>query len=326
MPKFFIIALVLIALYIVSRIYLFFRATDAPILRGKMHYDVKYKNGKKLDIYQPTKRVFDKIPVLVHFHGGGWVMGTKIFVNNARFHGAFNELRDRGYAIISPRYTLAKRGQSPFPACLTDAHDVLAWIEKNAHKYNFDVENVGIMGESAGAHIALMTGYSSPLEFSSEHSISLKYVVNAYGPAELYSLYTQMAPVLDSINTRTEKWPGVLRSRLNIKEKLFGFDPGENENRTRQFALRFSPVEKVTASSTRTLILHGDRDRLVPVNQSYILKEKLELHNVPHEFHVLENVGHAFRGANEFQWNRIQHLILDFVMENYHSGQSRRVS
>lgn len=315
--KILIVLLLLLAAYIAFRIYSFFKATDAPILKGKLNRNVRYKKGKKLDIYLPTESKFEKIPVIVHFHGGGWLMGSKLFVNNARFHGAFNKLRESGYAIISPKYTLAKKGVSPFPACIVDAHDALAWIEKNAEEYNFDLNNIGIMGESAGAHIALMSGFVPPDEFGVEHSVNLKYIVDVYGPAEMYRLYRDLIPLLENISNVTQKWPDFLKSRFNVKENLFGFDPNEDEGRTMEFTKRFSPTEKVEKGVPQILIIHGDRDQIVPINQSEILMEKLKEKEVSFEFHLLRNVGHAFRGANLIQRGNVQKWIVEFVFNNY---------
>jgi len=301
----------------VARIYGFFKATDAPILKGKLECNVRYKKGKKLDIYLPTQPKFEKIPVLIHFHGGAWLLGSKLFVNNARFHGAFNKLRDSGYAIISPKYTLAKKGLSPFPACLIDAHDALAWIEKNAEEYNFDLNNIGIMGESAGAHIALMSGFVSPEKYGIEHNVDLKYIVDVYGPAEMYKLYRDLVPFLENLKAASENWPSFLKERFNVEENLFGFNPNEDEERTKEFAVQFSPTENIKNGLPQILIIHGDRDQLVPISQSEILIEKLKEKEVPFEFHLLRNVGHAFRGANLVQRGSVQKWIVEFIFKNY---------
>ena len=135
----------------------FFVANEAPILMGDVIHHVAYKNNLTLDIYQPTDTVYAKNPVVVFFHGGAWIMGIKESININRFNDAINRLRQQGYAVISPEYTLADDGKSPFPDCIIDARDVLVWIKNNAEIYHFDLQNVGLFGESAGAHIALMT-------------------------------------------------------------------------------------------------------------------------------------------------------------------------
>jgi acetyl esterase/lipase len=317
MFKFLLVLIVLFALFVASRIYRFFKRTNAPILQGKLHCSVNYKKGKSLDIYQPTRAVFDKSPVVVFFHGGGWVFGTKKMVNNARFNVAFNTLRDQGYAIVSPGYTLAKSGKSPFPACIEDAVDALAWLATHADQYGFDLDNVGVMGESAGAHIGLMASYSKPDAFSQGHSVDIKYVVDVYGPTSMHQLYSDLKPFLVNFNARISTWPSLLQNRFDVTKNLFGFDPEAEPERAKVFMDQFSPYLQAHANAPTTLIIHGERDPLVPVSQSYMLKERLEEVAVPHQMYIIQGMGHSFRGASLNQRQRVQEWITEFVMQNY---------
>lgn len=309
--------LVLLAVWIASRIYRFLRATNAPLLQGELHCSVKYKTGKSLDVYLPTKKRYERAPVLVFFHGGGWVFGTKKMVNNARFNGVFNALREAGYAIVSPGYTLAKRGQSPFPACVEDGTDALAWIDANAEEYGFDLTNVGVMGESAGAHIGLLVSYSDRTAYAQGHNLNIKYIVDVYGPTNLAQLYTDLKPFLANLTTRTSNWPSLLRRRFDIVGNLFGFEPEAEPERARELLERFSPIRQLTAAAPPTLIIHGELDRLVPVGQSHELKERLEELEVPSQMYLLQGTGHSFRGAHPKQRELVQEWITDFVQRGY---------
>ncbi|MEM1215701.1 MAG: alpha/beta hydrolase [Bacteroidota bacterium] len=312
------------AAFVAYRIYAFLRATNAPILQGQRLCSVTYKPGRKLDIYQPTQQVHEKTPVLLHFHGGAWLAGTRKSVNNARFTPAFNALRERGYAIIAPNYTLAKVGQSPFPACLEDATDALAWLAQNADTYGFDLERVGLMGESAGAHIAMMTAYREQDTFSAGHSIDIRYVVDVYGPAAMEALYRDLTPMLTQINERIANWPNLLRRRFNVAEKLFGFNPLAEPERARQLTETYSPVRYLTASAPPTLVIHGTADRLVPVRQSKLLEQQLRTVGANFELHYLPGVGHSLRGTTPEQYQQVQRWIVDFV--ETHTWENQPVS
>jgi acetyl esterase/lipase len=148
----------MILIPVIALIY-FLLANQAPILEGKIIYGEEYRLGQELDIYLPTEKKHDRIPVVVFIHGGAWVGGFKESVNSNRFNEVFNRLRAEGYAIISPNYTLAREGVSPFPDCIRDVFEVMHWVENNAETYQFDLRNVGIFGESAGAHISMMVAY-----------------------------------------------------------------------------------------------------------------------------------------------------------------------
>lgn len=307
-----------LAIAIPAGIYYTLQDSDAPILKGELEYGLEYKPGLELDIYEPTRKVFDKTPLLIHYHGGAWITGSKISVNNDRFNGAFNTLRDQGYAILSPDYTLAEYGISPFPACLEDAYDVLQWIKAHGEDYNFDFNNIGIMGESAGGHLALMSAYHEQYQDTARDRIRLNYVVDVYGPTSLYQLYVDQIPLLDTIDAYTISLPDCIRENFDINQYLFGFDPAEDEQKSRAFADPFSPAMKVRADLPPTLMIHGVADQVVPVSQSEILKTQLDSFRVHNEFHVLEGVDHAFMDATEEQHTQIQDWISAFILKQYH--------
>ncbi len=316
LKKTLILLLVLVAIMAIALLS-FFKVNDAPILHGNLDCNVVYKDDLALDIYLPTQPIYDKIPVVVHFHGGAWIAGSKATVNNARFNGAFNVLRDKGYAVISPNYTLAKAGQSPFPACIADAFDVLTWVEKNAQQYRFDLDNVGVMGESAGAHLALMTAYSPASNFTTPNAIDIKYVVNVYGPTYLEKLYQDQKPLVQRMKTSVSSLPSSLQDRFDLPKYLFGFDPAKDSVKTAQFAQKFSPITFVHDAVPPTLLIHGNKDQLVPISQSEYLKEKLDRLGIPNEYHIIEGMDHAFREASTEQKADTQQWIVDFIVDKY---------
>ena len=297
--------------------FVFFKKNDAPALHGELEYNIEFKEGLKLDVYQPTKQVYEKNPVVVYIHGGAWISGSKMSVNNARFNGAFNTLREKGYAIVAPDYTLAKFEQSPFPACLADAVDAMSWISNHAEEYNFDLDNVGLLGESAGAHISMMTVFYEDQTFAEPHDLSFTYLIDVYGPSDLYQLYKAQIPLIDSINSHILGLPEHIKSHLEITEYLFGFDPAEDTSKTAAFTGLYSPVHKLTSSAPNILMIHGNVDQVVPLEQSHILKAAMDSMGVYHEFHVLEGVDHAFLNATEEQMQQTQEWISEFVVRHY---------
>ncbi|MTI29748.1 alpha/beta hydrolase, partial [Xanthovirga aplysinae] len=292
----------------------FFMANEAPILKGKIIPQIKYKKDLTLDVYLPTQLAHPKTPVVVFIHGGGWIMGRKEALNVNRFHGAINQLRDNGYAVVSPEYTLAKADKSPFPDCIHDAFDVLSWVKRNAKKFNFDTQNIGVLGESAGAHIAMMAAYTQDEKLPSI-GLSLNYVINVYGPSDLEELY-QM-PALDKVNELLEKLPGSLGDNLDITHYLFGFNPKLDSLKAKKFANHYSPIQYLNTKAPPTLIIHGSKDQIVPLSQALNLKEKLDTLQIEHDLHILENVDHAFMGASSEQKQLVQDWILTFIQKYY---------
>jgi acetyl esterase/lipase len=293
----------------------FFVAHDAPILQGTVVRQIEYKPGLTLDVYLPTDSVFEKKPVVVFFHGGAWVMGIKEALNVNRFNEAINRLRQHGYAFISPDYTLAQQGKSPFPACIVDAADALRWVKENAGRYNFDVQQVGVFGESAGAHIALMAAYGTVDSIFLDTGLRLNYVVDVYGPSDLLKLYEM--PTVDSLNALLSRMPETLRRNLDITQNLFGFDPTVDRNKTLIFTHRYSPIHYAKVSAPPTLIIHGDKDRVVPVSQSQDLARRLDSLQVEYQLHLLKDVDHGFINATDDQKHHVQQWIVDFIEEHY---------
>jgi acetyl esterase/lipase len=227
--------------------------------------------------------------------------------------GAINTLRDSGYTVISATYTLARNGKSPFPDCIEDAFDVVKWVKKNWKVYNLDTNNVGVMGESAGGHIALMLGYARNDSFP-QTALPLKFVVDVYGPTDLKAL-SQLA-ILDSMDTYLANVPSTISDRLDIVRYLVGFDPTSDSTRMFEFTQLYSPIQYVNPNIPPTLIVHGEKDQVVPIEQSILLHTVLDSLGLNNHFHKVNNMDHAFFGANTQQKQEVQQLIVDFVLKH----------
>lgn len=97
------------------------------------------------------------LPVIISIHGGGYVYGNKEVY---QYYAA--NLAGNGFVVVNFNYRLAPK--SKFPAPLEDTNNVLKWLVKNADTYKADLNNVFIVGDSAGAQIASQFGviYSNP--------------------------------------------------------------------------------------------------------------------------------------------------------------------
>lgn len=311
-----LLIVILLSAVAIGWVAFFFVFNQAPILQGEVEYDIAYNDEQSLDIYLPIEEKYDKRPVLVFFHGGAWIAGMKEAININRYNEAINELREEGYAVVSPGYTLAGELKSPFPDCLLDAYDALHWIEEHAEQYKLDVNNVGLMGESAGAHIAMMAAYAPRDSFFVHQSLpDIKYVIDVYGPTELESVY--YSQTYDSLKSLLSKVPDPIANNIDFTLDLFGFDPKTDTLRARHFMQRFSPLLYLNDTIPPTLIIHGTNDKIVPEQQSLVLKNKMEEMSLTYEFHELSGMGHAFRGATRAQKDSTQRWIVDFVRGYY---------
>lgn len=99
-----------------------------------------------LDLYLPED-INEKIPVIISIHGGGWCYGTK---ETYQFYGM--GLAKRGFAVVNFNYRLAP--EVKFPKELDDINAVFHWVVQNATNYNLDLDNVFVVGDSAGGQMA----------------------------------------------------------------------------------------------------------------------------------------------------------------------------
>lgn len=324
MKKRWIFLLVVLALVVAFFLTLgyFFVSNDAPIITGQVIRNVEYKPGFKLDIYAPTKQVYERAPVVIYIHGGAWISGIKEGLNFNRFNQAANELRESGYAIVSINYTLAHSDQSPFPDCINDAIDAVIWIHNNTTLYNFDTNNVGLFGESAGAHIAMMVAYGNRIQYSKDKApVQFNYVLDIYGPNQLTGVYH--TPTVDTLYSVLGKFPSRIQARLDIAKYIFGFDPKQDSIRAMDMMEKYSPYNLITKSAPPTLIIHGDQDRIVPIDQSISLQSRLDSLGVENEFHIVKGADHAFVKATPEQKTELQKWIVDFI-KNHYSGKSEK--
>src|SRR6185437_3053545 len=99
------------------------------------------------DLYLPEGR--SKAPVVVAFHGGAWRSGSRTFY---RYWGPF--LARNGYALFTVDYRLGKPGR--YPAAVQDANAAVEFVRARAEEFHIDAQRVGLMGDSAGGHLAAL--------------------------------------------------------------------------------------------------------------------------------------------------------------------------
>jgi len=238
--------------------------------------DVEYDNvdGRPLllDLYRP-KEPAGPAPGLIFIHGGGWKGGQKEHYRYYACHFA-----RRGYVVASVSYRLS--GEAPFPAAVEDVKCAVRWMRAHAEKHQIDPDRIGVVGGSAGGHLALMVGYSSNvknLEGTGGHqgvSSRVQAVVDLYGPTDLTTDFA--------------------RDNRLVRDFL-----GKPSSEAKSLYRQASPITHVSRDDPPTLILHGTIDQVVPIRQADLLAEKLEKAGVPFVYDRLEGWPHAMDIARE---------------------------
>lgn len=242
----------------------------------------------KLSIVMPitTKRV----PVLLWLEGGGWkTLSTKYALGELAYFAK------RGYAVVSLQYRVSSEGV--FPAQLIDVKAGIRYLRAHADKFLLDTEKIGIIGRSSGGHLAALTGLTNgdpQFEVGEwlEQSSEVQAVADLYGPTELVSYYQWLkAKRMDVFAFNIDTFIGALVEK------------------DKQKAEKASPVYYITKKAPPHLILHGDRDSLVPLEQSQLLFDNLKNADVLTEFYILKGAGH---GSAEFEQNELKDIIRKF--------------
>lgn len=154
------------------------RGLETPV--DVMRYDdIVYgqdKTWQVLDVYRPVldcSNGLKKLPVIISYHGGGWVYGDK---NIYQYYCM--DLARRGFAVINFSYRLAP--EYKFPAPLEDMNKVVEWMFLNACHFGFDTSHVFGVGDSAGAHgLCLYSAICTNQEYAKQYDFC---VPNAFVP------------------------------------------------------------------------------------------------------------------------------------------------
>lgn len=266
----------------------------AKMLQGiTAHRDLAYvSNGherQKLDLYLPEKAE-GPLPLIIWIHGGGWQSGSKEGCPPLRAGYV-----QKGYAVASINYRLS--GDAPFPAQIEDTKSAIRWVRAHAKEYRINPDRFGLWGSSAGGHLVALAGTSGEeksFEVGENRDVSsrVQAVCDYYGPTDLNAFVAT---------------PGYERhAKADSPEvKLLGGTIQDNPDKV----ARLNPITYVSPDDPPFLIMHGDKDPVVPIGQSRLLLEALQKAGVAAEFKVVEGAGH---GGPGFQKPEIEGMVSAF--------------
>jgi len=246
--------------------------------------------SQTLDLYIPNdnKKVH---PLVIFVHGGGWSAGDK--------SGAplVEEFSKYGIAVASLNYRLSTEAR--FPAQIFDVKAAVRWLRAHAAEYSLDPANFGAWGGSAGGHLVALLGTSNgarELEGNEGNAGQSSYVTavcDMCGPANFFSLNQPFTPGVLSrpilLGPGKSRYPKKCASQI-----LLGATPDENPGQ----AKLASPVCWISKNTSPFLIIHGNKDRTVPLNQSLELAALLKAKQIDTTLMVVPNAGHAVGGAD----------------------------
>jgi acetyl esterase/lipase len=251
------------------------------------HPDVAYATvgdrALHLDLYLPESE--ESSPLVIWLHGGAWRAGSKANPP-AQFVAA-------GFALASLEFRPST--EAPFPAMIHDIKAGIRYLRANAERFGYDPARIAIAGVSSGGHLAALVGVTNGHEelegTIGDHngtSSAVRAILSYFGASNLTTILQQSTPA-------------GLRIREPALESLLGGTP----DAVPELARLASPVLHVDANDPPLLLLHGDQDTQMPINQSHELHHAYKQLGLDVGFDVVHGAGHG--GAAFFNgehWER----------------------
>ena len=143
-----------------------------------------------------------------------------------------------------------------------------------------------------------------------DFSADVDYVIDDYGPADLNKLFrTRLGPVL--LGCVKLFAPSLYKEREMMLSVFLGTE--RNRKQIKTVCEYYSPTTYVGRESVPTLLLHGDKDKVVPLKQSRKLAKMLEKHKIAHRLVIYPDAGHSFRTFTRQDIDNIRDNVLDFL-------------
>jgi len=225
-----------------------------------------------LDLYYPAKPTSEAL--LVYVHGGAWRSGSKSEV-------PLLGLVESGFVLASVDYRLTP--EAKFPANAHDLKAAIRFLRAKQGELGIKADRIVIIGSSAGGHLAALVGVTNGhrelegrIGDHLDQSSDVQGIVSFYGASNLETILAQSTPQGLSV-------------RVPALELLLGAGPGKAP----ELARLASPVAHVDANDPPLLLIHGDQDPQMPVNQSLELQAVYEANKLRVEFINVHGGGHS---------------------------------
>jgi acetyl esterase/lipase len=260
-------------------------------------YGRKFGLALTMDIFKPKQNA-NGAAVVVMVSGG--FFSAPEMINP----GFCQEFLKRGYTVFcvvhgsQPRFTVDE--------ILQDAHRAIRFIRHHAQANGIDPNRIGVCGASAGGHLSLMLGTAGgpgdPKAADPIDRLSSKVqAVACFFPPTDFLNFGKSGQELLGAPLHDKRFRASFEHRVFDREKglyVVVTDPEKLRAITREI----SPITHVSSETAPTLILHGDKDDIVPFQQAEVFVAKMKEKGVPVELVLRPGAGHGWPTiANDFK-------------------------
>ncbi|KAG5509067.1 hypothetical protein JKF63_06075 [Porcisia hertigi] len=220
-----------------------------------------------------------RFPILISINGGAWIIGCYLWnFLVARLFAA------RGYVVFCPDYR--NFPQTTMEGMTLDISDAIAWVLNNAERYNGDLSNVTLIGQSAGAHLTMMSLLSqaqlSAYQYNAEQGIhqgvpppsDVAYNVPRYNPRESIHRYVGLSGIFNVAHLvkhfdKRGLYRGVLYQIAGGKEQMTRYTLSAYfDDRLSGDTGEVLPDNIFDFLPQRMFFMHGDADKSAPATES----------------------------------------------------------
>ncbi len=256
-------------------------------------YGRKYGLAMTMDIFTPKEKANGR--GLIYCVSGGWFSAKQ----NTPV-ALIRPMLDRGYTVFAvvhgsqPKFTI--------PEVLEDMHRAVRFIKVHAKEYGVDPEKLGIAGGSAGGHLSLMQGNAflpgnpkatDPVE---KESSRVAAVACFFPPTDFLNYGEEGKVALGGGTLKNFRPPFDFWER---DKETNGLVVIADEERRKAIGKTISPIYFVKKESAPALIIHGDADKLVPIQQAELIIAKYREKGVPCELVVKKGAAHGWAGIEK---------------------------
>jgi len=275
-----------------------------------------YKDGMALvmDIYSPREGS-NKAGIILIMSAG--MNSSPLWSHDVGTHADVQNLLEAGYVVFAtahssqPKYTADESS--------TDIPRAVRFIRYNSKKFDIDPDRIGILGYSSGGHISLMTATAPPPRKPEsadpiDKESSIVQAVVAYFPSsDLLNFGQTNTTILEHFNSvgynlnaafDFHKWD----DKSNRLERI------ENPETIQEYYKRNSAISFVSKDDPPILIFHGSEDKLVPIQQSEIIIDKLKEYGVPCKLLKIEGKGHGWETPLENEFSEVIKWFNQFLL------------
>ncbi len=242
-----------------------------------------------IEVYLPNKSIATGQAVMI-FPGGGY--GILAYDWEGTDFAKWLNAQGIAGIVVKYRLPISKSLTDPKEVPLLDAQRAIRLTRAHAAEWNINPANVGIMGFSAGGHLAstLSTQYAHELDRSKDE-------IDLLDARPAFSILVY--PVI----TFQEKY-----THGGSKKSLLG------ENPSPELVDRFSNEKNVTEQTPPTFLVHAQDDTGVPIENSLLYYQALHQHGIPASLHIYPKGGHGFSfGLGKGPVENWRDVLLDWM-------------